>query len=114
MLSRLSGRLGETEAEDLALVISELVTNSVLHADVGPDENVTVECASLPGRLRIAVTDSGSHLEPHLRSAVHLGTGGYGLHLVEALASDWGVVRDDAGATSVWCELPLDLTDGAR
>src|SRR5690349_3851131 len=56
VLSQLGGQLAETGAADLALVISELVTNSVVHANIGPHQTVTVECAALPDRLRITVT----------------------------------------------------------
>lgn len=108
VLSQLGGQLTETGAADVALILSELVTNSVLHANVGPDETLTVQCTALPGRLRITVTDPGSRLEPHLRPADHDVSGGYGLMIVETLCSAWGVVRGGAGTTSVWCELPLD------
>jgi anti-sigma regulatory factor (Ser/Thr protein kinase) len=104
--SRLGGLLAKTGAEDAMLIISELVTNSVLHAKVGPGETVTVECRALPDHLRIIVTDPGSHLQPHLRSPGGLASGGQGLRLVDALCSTWGVMRGPAGATSVWCELP--------
>jgi anti-sigma regulatory factor (Ser/Thr protein kinase) len=102
------GELPETAAADLALIVSELVTNSVLHANVGSHQTLTLECTTLPDRVRIAVTDPGSRLEPHLRSPDRGASGGYGLAIVEALSSAWGVVRDGAGTTSVWCELPLD------
>ena len=95
------------------LIVSELVTNSVLHANVGPDETVTVECRALPGLLRITVTDPGSQLHPHLRSPGDPARGGQGLRLVDALCSTWGVIRDPAGTTSVWCELPAPHLNAA-
>lgn len=108
VLSQLGDQLTETGAADVALILSELVTNSVLHANVGPDQTLTVECTALPDRLRIAVTDPGSCLEPHLRSPDHNASGGYGLATVDKLCSAWGVARNTVGTTSVWCELPLD------
>jgi anti-sigma regulatory factor (Ser/Thr protein kinase) len=107
VLSQLAGQLGEAGAAELALIISELVTNSVRHANVGAHETLTVECATLPDRMRVTVTDPGSRLEPRLRSPDHLASGGYGLRVVESLSSAWGVTRGPAGATSVWCELPF-------
>ena len=107
LLSQLGGQLAEATAADLALIISELVTNSVIHANVGPDQTLTVECTALPDRLRLTVTDPGSRCQPHLRPRDSDAAGGYGLTIVAALASSWGVVRDDMGATSVWCELPV-------
>jgi anti-sigma regulatory factor (Ser/Thr protein kinase) len=108
VLSQLGGRLTEAAAADVALILSELVTNSVLHAHVGYDQTLTVECTPLPDRLRITVTDPGSRLEPQLRSPDRDAGGGYGLRIVELLSSAWGVVRDIVGATSVWCDLPLE------
>jgi serine/threonine-protein kinase RsbW len=110
VLPRLRCELTETGAADVALVLSELVTNSVMHADVGPGEALTVECTALPDRLRIAVTDPGSRLEPHLRAPDRQASGGYGLAIVSSLSLAWGVVRNPAGTTTVWCEIPLDTT----
>ncbi len=112
MLSGLGGQLAQSGAADLALIVSELVTNSVLHANVGPDQTLTVECTSLPDRLRITVTDPGSCLEPLVRRPDHEASGGYGLAIVETLCSAWGVVRNSVGATGVWCDLPLDTSPG--
>jgi anti-sigma regulatory factor (Ser/Thr protein kinase) len=108
LLSQLGDQLPETGAADVALILSELVTNSVLYADVGPDQALTLECTALPDRLRITVTDPGSCLEPHLRSPDHNASGGYGLAIVDKLCSAWGVARNTVGTTSVWCDLPLD------
>jgi hypothetical protein len=73
VLSELGGQLAESGVADLALIISELVTSSVLHANVGSQQTLTVECATLPDRLRITVTDPGSGLKPHVRSVDGLG-----------------------------------------
>jgi anti-sigma regulatory factor (Ser/Thr protein kinase) len=108
VLPQLDRQLTETGAADVALILSELVTNSVVHANVGPDETLTVECTALPDRLRITVTDPGSRLEPRRPPPNQRASGGYGLMIVERLCSAWGVVRSPVGTTSVWCELPLD------
>jgi anti-sigma regulatory factor (Ser/Thr protein kinase) len=113
VLAQLGGQLAKTGEADLALIVSELVTNSVLHANVGPHQTVTLECTALPDRLRITVTDPGAPLQPHLRPPEHGASGGYGLAIVEALSSAWGVVRNTAGTTSVWCELPFDVLLGS-
>ena len=63
---------------------------------------------TLEDRLRIIVTDPGSALEPHLRPSNDRDPGGYGLKIVAELSSAWGVKRDDAGRTPVWCDLLLD------
>src|ERR1700759_5276261 len=53
-------------ASDVQLIVSELVTNSVRHAGVGPDEMVTVDLAVLDAYLRIPGTDPGGELEHRL------------------------------------------------
>ena len=107
VLPQLEDQLTETAMADVALIVSELVTNSVMHANVGPDQTLTVECAPLADRLRITVTDPGARLKPHLRRPDHDFSGGYGLAIVASLSLAWGVVRNSLGTTSVWCELPL-------
>jgi anti-sigma regulatory factor (Ser/Thr protein kinase) len=101
-----AGLAGRT-ASDAALIVSELVTNSVLHASVGPDEALTVELTTLEDRLRITVIDSGSRLEPRLAPPNAESPGGFGLLVVDELCTTWGVVRDAIGTTRVWCELLL-------
>jgi anti-sigma regulatory factor (Ser/Thr protein kinase) len=93
-------------ASDAALIVSELVTNSVQHANVGVHQSLTLELAWLDDRIRIAVSDPGSELEPRLLPADPTRLGGLGLRLVDQVALAWGVVWTE-DATRVWCELPL-------
>lgn len=95
-------------ASDAELIVSELVTNSVRHAGVGPDRRVTVHLVLLHDHLRITVTDPGGDLQPRLLTRSPDGLGGHGLRLVELLSTKWGVGRDAVGATQVWCDLVLD------
>ncbi|OIJ87376.1 ATP-binding protein [Streptomyces colonosanans] len=89
-------------AEDVLLVVSELVTNACLHAE-GPDE-LWIGCDGKV--LRIEVTDKGAG-QPAPRSPHRVGRpGGHGMFIVQRLCLDWGVVRTPgiAGKT-VWAEL---------
>jgi transcriptional regulator with XRE-family HTH domain/anti-sigma regulatory factor (Ser/Thr protein kinase) len=88
-----------------ALLISELVTNSVKHS--GSD---WVEVAITLGidRLRIEVSDPNSQT---IRPRTPDLDGGWGLTLVGELATRWGVERHRAGKT-IWFE--LGLTPGAE
>jgi anti-sigma regulatory factor (Ser/Thr protein kinase) len=106
--SHLEGDVSRARAADAALIVSELVTNSVIHADVGIHQVVCLQLTTVGDTLRIAVTDSGSELEPRLVAADPATPGGLGLRLVDRLCSAWGVERDTAGATRVWCDLRLD------
>lgn len=107
VLSQLDGHIASTTAPDVALVVSELVTNSVLHADVGPSETLTVELMILDDRLRISVIDPGSRLRPRILPPDHERVGGIGLFLVSELSEAWGVVQDGMGGTRVWCDMLL-------
>jgi anti-sigma regulatory factor (Ser/Thr protein kinase) len=72
--------------EDAVLLVSELVTNSVLHG--GPPVVVAVDCDG--EALRVRVRD-GSPSLPELRHAQQVDEGGRGLELVANLSQDWGV-----------------------
>jgi DNA-binding NarL/FixJ family response regulator len=91
------------ECEDLLdtvnLLVSELVTNSVLHANSAPDVAVLLK----PDVVRIEVTDESGAL-PTVRGASEEAISGRGLALVESLASRWGVEVADVGKT-VWFEV---------
>jgi anti-sigma regulatory factor (Ser/Thr protein kinase) len=91
--------------DDARLLVSELVTNSVLHSDSGrPGGAITVVVAEVAAGIRVEVTDQGSaHSVPVIRESA-LAIHGRGLLLVEALASDWGYARDESG-TTVWFHL---------
>jgi anti-sigma regulatory factor (Ser/Thr protein kinase) len=107
VLAQLEGRIAPAAAFDAALLVSELVTNSVLHADVDHQQALTVELATLDDRIRLSVTDAGSSLEPRMLPEDRTTPGGFGLRLVNDMSCAWGVERDAAGRTRVWCELAL-------
>ena len=89
--AQLEGHVPGATATDAALLVSELVTNSVVHANVGPRRALTVEVTTLDDRLRIAVTDPGSRLRPCLLPPDPETPGGLGLVLVDELCETWGV-----------------------
>ncbi|WP_328427199.1 ATP-binding protein [Streptomyces sp. NBC_00443] len=89
-------------AEDVLLVVSELVTNACLHAD-GPDE-LWIACDNKV--IRVEVSDKGTG-QPAPRTPHRAGRpGGHGMFIVQRLCLDWGVMRTPgvAGKT-VWAEL---------
>jgi len=89
-------------AEDVLLVVSELVTNACLHAE-GPSELwITLDNKV----IRLEVADRGTG-QPAPRTPHRAGRpGGHGMFIVQRLCLDWGVVRTPgvAGKT-VWAEL---------
>ena len=108
LLAQLDEGVSVSRASDAVLIVSELVTNSVMHAQVGADQAILLELTTLGDHLRIAVIDPGSSLEPRVLPADPDAPGGFGLRLVHHMSSAWGVVRDAAGTTRVWCDVPLD------
>ena len=104
---------GRADAEDVALLVSELATNAVMHART-PFE-VTVVPIGVGG-VRVEVAD-GSSSPPRLGDdggpwTSGRGGGGRGLVMLDAIASRWGVAPSDSGKR-VWFELAGPLT-GAR
>src|SRR5256885_305581 len=89
-------------AEDVLLVVSELVTNACLHAE-GPDE-LWIACDNKV--IRIEVSDRGPG-QPAPRTPHRAGRpGGHGMFIVQRLCLDWGVVRTPgASGKTVWAEL---------
>lgn len=93
--------------DTVTLLVSELVTNAVIHAGTP----VTVCLALFADRLRVEVRDGSPRL-PAQRSYGVQATTGRGLQLVSVLASSWGVSIDEGGKT-VWCEVEdPDLATG--
>ncbi len=95
--------------------MSELVTNSVVHARMGPADAIAIDVELAENHLRLAVVDNGAECLPRLVEPDPLRPGGKGLLLVERLSMAWGVDRRRSGVTRVWCELatsqrPAELT----
>ncbi len=80
--------------EDAALLATELVTNSVIHASTDITLNVVVE----GGAVRVGVTDA-SEGEPVLRDQNEEATTGRGLQLVDRVATEWSVVYAENSKT---------------
>lgn len=112
------GNLLEPEAlERATLLVSELVTNSVRHACLRPDQSIELTVELSPDGLRVEVSEEGDGFapgqvpEPAPRPALtgpdsaapNGGTGGWGLFLVDRMARSWGIERN--GGTRVWFEL---------
>lgn len=87
--------------DTVALLVTELVTNAILHARTP----LLLQIETRPHHVRLCVEDA-SDQQPELRSYASDAVTGRGLALVEALASSWGVESTSSGKV-VWCEIPL-------
>ncbi len=93
-------RSGHDDLVDVAtLLVSEIVTNAVLHAGT----SIALRCRSNGPTVRVEVRD-GSQVLPGERHYDTEATTGRGMALVSALAGAWGLEPDGDGKT-VWFEL---------
>jgi serine/threonine-protein kinase RsbW len=88
--------------ETAVLLVSELVTNSVRHAD-GGGSGLALRLQCTDTALRIEVHDRDPR-RPRPGAPAELDESGFGLLLVDALARSWGV-SDTATGKAVWAEL---------
>jgi anti-sigma regulatory factor (Ser/Thr protein kinase) len=102
LVGRSAELLGPGRADDLALALSEVVTNAVRHGG-GGDGRLELSATPKPGFLCVQVTDAGPGFVPRPRAMASEPTGGYGLFLVERLTRRWGITRE-AERTRVWFE----------
>ncbi len=95
---RFNGMLAEDTLDDVLLVVSELVTNAVLHGEGDIELHIAFDGKRVTG----AVTDEGIRLVQQLRDRSPDQVGGRGLLLVERIADSWGLQE---GSSHVWFEL---------
>jgi GAF domain-containing protein len=87
--------------DDTCLLLDEIITNAIQYT-VG-DVRVRL---TLTDRLHAEVSDNSDRL-PDKRPMDDTSTTGRGLHIVDRLATDWGVRAEPGGGKTVWFELPL-------
>ena len=95
--------------EDAQLMMSELITNSLRHAGLGPTDWVEVSVQRPPPALRVMVCDPGAGFVPpdDPRLPPPSEPTGRGLYIVSRVADRWGVSCGER--TCVWFEI-----DGPR
>jgi len=102
----LSGRIPRPVVADVALLVTELVANGVRHGGAGDDAALRLLLEGHPeGRLRVEVANPGAAGEIAKRPPDLLGGGGLGLHIVERVATRWGILNQPR--TAVWFEVDL-------
>ena len=104
-LDDLGGELPGGRMRDVRLLVSELVTNAVRHADLAGEDVIELVIELADHRLRVEVHDPGGGFVPSAPSPDPARPSGWGLYLVAELADRWGVDSDDR--TRVWFELDL-------
>ena len=103
-------------ADDTALIISELVSNAVAHTragQLGGTVLIGVEVTGVPPAMRITVRDPGADGIPVVTDPDPEQEHGRGLHMIAALATEWGSETSAVGRAT-WCRLMGDATSAAR
>ncbi|WP_369230011.1 SpoIIE family protein phosphatase [Streptomyces sp. R21] len=93
----------DADSDAVLLVVSELVTNALVHTD-GP---VRLDLTLINNRLRISVSDASARTPIKPTSIGWEATGGRGILLVEAMSAAWGSVPV-SGGKQVWSEIVLE------
>src|SRR4051794_15161752 len=102
-LDRLEGGIDEDQLNELRLLVTELLTNSVRHG-APRDTWITLDVEIYTNSVRVVVTDPGPGFKPAREPRPHPDRpGGWGLCLVDRLSDRWGVDKDDR--TAVWFEV---------
>lgn len=105
-LDTLSQTVPPQTLETVVLLVSELVTNAVLHAGTEPEEKIRLKVGSSARTVRVEVHDSGLDFEAGpARKPDPRQIGGWGLYLVQTLSDRWGVEREKF--VVVWFEMDL-------
>lgn len=107
--ARLPGGLPPSLVDDVLLLTTELVTNSVRHSPAAGEGSVDVSVVLGRDRIRVEVSDPGTgfaHVPQHPGT---LSEGGRGLFLIDVIADRWGL--GEADRTRVWYELDVERDD---
>jgi anti-sigma regulatory factor (Ser/Thr protein kinase) len=110
-LETLRASLDDPVVDDAALLVSEVVSNSVKHAGLHTTDAIEVRIRGTRSLLHVDVIDPGPGFEPVVRPRTD--DGGWGLWLVDQLATRWGVECGDT--TRVWFDLapPVSASPGS-
>ena len=87
----------EPKYSDVAIVVSELVTNSVKHGN--GIEEISVEVTADEDRIRVVVKDDGPCFS---KGATH--SGGMGLEIVDRIAEKWEVSKNNG------CQVRVEIS----
>jgi anti-sigma regulatory factor (Ser/Thr protein kinase) len=100
-VDELNGHIDPALKDDIRLLVSEVITNSVIHAQPQTPGEVDLDVWASDAVVRVAITDRG----PGFVAAKNPRGGersGWGLMMVDRLAHRWGVELDEG--TEVWFE----------
>lgn len=83
------------------LLATEVIANALRHSGISPTGQIILSAHIVGDFVRVEVTDPGPGFDPELRHEAK----GFGLRLVDKLASRWGVETETENGTVVWFEV---------
>jgi anti-sigma regulatory factor (Ser/Thr protein kinase) len=102
-LDDVSSAIPDARMRDVRLLVSELVTNAVRHANLAAGDIILLVIEIADHAFRVEVHDPGGGFVPTAPAPDPARPSGWGLYLVAELADRWGVDSDEQ--TLVWFEL---------
>jgi anti-sigma regulatory factor (Ser/Thr protein kinase) len=106
VLDALTDGIPPSVLDDARLLLTELLTNAIQHAQLSRDDRISVAVRREPAGLLVEVSDCGNGLPPaHARGPG--STSGWGLLLLDRLADEWGIETRAEGGTLAWFRLAL-------
>jgi anti-sigma regulatory factor (Ser/Thr protein kinase) len=106
----LRSRVPPRVLDDVILLTSELAINGVRHVPAAQGDWLEVLVDQGDNVLKVSVRSPGTDFARDEDISRPGEAGGWGLHLVQALSSRWGVASDTDG-TAVWFEIDQPATD---
>ena len=88
--------------EPVRLVVSELATNALVHAQT----TFSVTLSGSDNEVVLTVWDDSQAL-PERRASQVLNASGRGLEIVDIVSQAWGINQDEAGSKGVWASFAL-------
>jgi anti-sigma regulatory factor (Ser/Thr protein kinase) len=102
-LATLGSDVPELVLSDVQLLTTEVVSNAVRHASLMPSQEIVLRVV-IDGPIRVEVLDEGAPFRAGPRGTDGPEPSGWGLFLVDALATSWGVEAEGSGK-KVWFEV---------
>lgn len=95
--------------DDIAIVLSELLTNALRHGADQPARPVRVALVQ-PAEFVLVVVDDPGQQVPVLREPDYLAESGRGLHVINALSDTWGYTTPTDAGKAVWALFRVHFT----